>query len=218
MGGNDVKRMTWWFLAAMLVAVSARANLLENGSFESPVRTNDWSNTWGSFAVEAWNSPPDGVYAAYLKGSWATLGDFGGTVQKIDRITPGTGYELKAKIYADNGWSADTKRMKLEFFDEQHVLLYAVTNDLALVTENRWTEYTLSATAPPRSTHAQIVFEASGIGGPGVLGFDDVRLNEVQSKPMAAPAAPSTPLPAALTNDEPTEYLTEPSAPAEPAH
>lgn len=152
-------------------------NLLANPGFEESVGADNWSTRWGTFGVETWNVPPEGTSAAYIKGAWGGGEDKGGCIQALP-VTPDVEYFVKASFYTDNGWTAAAKAFKLEFFDEAGQLLKAFTDDLQGLKDGQWMERSLRALAPGNAVLAQVVIEASGIGGEGVLGVDNVTLEE----------------------------------------
>lgn len=166
-------------LVIMAVTVSAAwaVNLLANPGFEESVGADNWSTHWGTFGVETWNVPPEGTSAAYIKGAWGGGEDKGGCIQALP-VTPDVEYFVKASFYTDNGWTAAVKAFKLEFFDEAGQMLKAFTDDLQGLKDGQWTERSLRAIAPEKAVLAQVVIEASGIGGEGVLGVDNVTLEE----------------------------------------
>ena len=172
---KSVGKMTIAMVGCLAMALSAQANLLVNYGFEQPLSASDWSSTWGNqqFARETWNSPPEGTYAIYLKGTWAGGDNYGGGLQAVPGITAGLTYNLSASFYWDNSWSASYQAMKLEFFDSGANMLVAYTNYLQGIPEATWTLMTITGAAPSGSAYAQVVFEGSGFGNAGVLGADN---------------------------------------------
>lgn len=168
-----------WLAVMMFLAtgVVAGANLLSNAGFEDDLNANNWSTTWGSFVRDTWNNPPEGMYAAYLRGSWSGS-DNGGIIQSAPAI-PGTKYQLSALFYFDNNWTASTRLMKIEFFDDANQLLASESSSLDKLKEGKWVKESVSAKAPEGTTRLQVVFEASGIGADGALGIDSVELAPV---------------------------------------
>ncbi len=162
-------------VALLGLALNAQANLLLNYGFESPLSASDWSATWGNgqFARETWNSPPEGSYAIYLKGTWAGGDSWGGGLQAVTGVTAGLTYDLSAYFYWDNGWSSTYQAMKLEFFDSGANMLIAYTNYLQGLPEATWTVRTISGQAPVGTAYAQVVLEGNGFGANGVLGADN---------------------------------------------
>lgn len=160
------------FLAACCAA--SAANDLRNASFEEEIGEESWHQSWGTFSVEDWNSPPDGDRAGYIKGRWAG-GDNGGVLQSVEAI-PFSTYELSAYFYFDNDWSAGQKAMKLEFFDAEDNLLHSKVDELDGLSQGKWVRKRILAKAPEYAVRVQVVIEASETGGDGVLGVDDVKL------------------------------------------
>lgn len=166
-------------LAVMLaLAVGAQANLLSNAGFETALGAGDWATTWGTgqFVIENWNHY-EGAQAIHFKGTWAGGTDWGGGLQQVGSITPGTTYDLGAQFYADNGWSASAQSMKLEFLDSGFAVIGSFTANLSGLTENTWQSRTVSGLAPAGSAYAQVVLEASGIGGGGIMAADAMDLS-----------------------------------------
>lgn len=174
--------------AVVAFAMTAEANLLLNAGFESALSAQDWSTTWGAgqFARETWNSPPEGSYAIYLKGTWNGGDNYGGGLQSVTGITAGLTYNLSASFYWDNGWSSSYQAMKLEFFDSGNTMVAAYTNYLQSLPEATWAVRTISGVAPVGSVRAQVVFEGNGFGANGVLGADNFVLD---AQPIPEPAA-----------------------------
>ncbi len=177
-----MKRLLVWVAIAAMTVVTAQANLLLNYGFESELSGSDWSSVWGAgqFLRETWNSPPEGSYAIYFKGGWSVGADnFGGGLQAVNSgIIGGETYELSAQFYWDNGWSAASQVIKLEFFDGSAGLLQAYTLNLTDLTEATWQTRSISGMAPVGSAYAQVVFEGNGFGADGVLAADNFSLTQ----------------------------------------
>ncbi|MFH0954415.1 MAG: hypothetical protein V1873_08810 [Verrucomicrobiota bacterium] len=179
---------TWLVLSA---AAWAGPNLLKNPGFESSVTPQDWCITWGSFAAEPFDGAPDGNSAGFIKGSWAGSGDNGGCVQRV-QAAPGIDYEVSGMFYVKDGWTAAQRALKIEFFDASHNLLSARMSDLNSLSEGKWYVHTVSAESPAGTDHIQVVVEASGVGGTGVLGFDDLTLKvKTSTRPVPTAFPPS---------------------------
>lgn len=170
---------TLWLAVLVLFGMGllAGANLLSNAGFEDDVNAGNWSTTWGSFIRETWNNPPEGMNAAYLRGTWSGS-DNGGIIQSVPGI-PGTKYQLSAFFYFDNNWTASSRLLKIEFFDDASQLLDSKSSSLDSIKEGKWVKESVSATAPEGTTRVQVVLEASGIGAEGALGIDNVELSPV---------------------------------------
>jgi hypothetical protein len=177
-----MKRLSAILFLVITASTAGAGNLLSNSSFEYGASADNWGRTWGTFILETWNKPPDGIYAAYLRGAWCGT-NFGGLMQSVSSVTPGTTYRLKGLFFVDNAWTAKRKSLKLEFFNDSGSMLLSVTNDLAALHSNAWVERSVEATAPPRTARAQVIIEAVGIGGNGVLAADVVELEAVDPKP-----------------------------------
>jgi hypothetical protein len=187
-----MKRFTITLLFIIAAAAAGAENLLHNSSFEVGTRADNWGRSWGTFILETWNKPPDGIYAAYLRGSWCGT-NFGGCMQSVTTIVPGTTYRLKGLFFIDNSWTANKKALKLEFFNDSGSMLLGATNDLAGLPSNAWVERSVEATAPPNTARAQVIIEAVGIAGNGVLGADVVELEAVDPKLRHGPATSASP-------------------------
>ncbi|OQA29541.1 MAG: hypothetical protein BWY59_00223 [Verrucomicrobia bacterium ADurb.Bin345] len=175
-------------LVAVMAVVTAQGNLLLNEGFESALSAADWSTTWGAgqFTRQTWNTPPEGSYAIYFYGGWSGGDTWGGGLQAVNAgIAPGIEYDLSAEFYWDNGWSAASQMIKLEFFDSGANLLAAYTNTLSGLTEATWVTQSVSGTAPAGSTYAQVVFEGSGFGAGGVLAADNFSLVAIPEPSVA---------------------------------
>jgi len=168
----------WIAVLLMSFGAGARANLLGNAGFEDEIGDDNWTTTWGSFLRETWNNPPEGGYAAYLRGSWSG-NDNGGFIQSAPAV-PGTRYQLSALFYFDNNWTASSKFMKLEFFDDAGQLIDSTSSSLDTLKEGKWVRDAVTATAPEGTTRIQVVFEAEGVGADGALGVDQVELLPVK--------------------------------------
>ena len=160
-----------------LCAASSAQNLLKNPGFEDELGADNWAPAWGTFSRETWNTPPEGTYAAYLRGSWCGTGDGGGVIQSVPAV-PGTVYSVSASFYLDNGFTAASHVLKLEFFDDADKVLEAFTNSLTGLADSKWTEKSISAQSPAGTKRVQVVFEATGVGGEGTIGADNFVLEE----------------------------------------
>ena len=176
-----MKRLATTLLCIIAASTAGAENLLHNSSFEHEARADNWGRTWGTFILESWNKPPDGIYAAYLRGGWCGT-NFGGFMQSVTNVIPGTTYRLKGFFFVDNAWTAKKKALKLEFFNDSGTMLLSATNDLAGLQNHTWEERAVEAIAPPNTARAQIIVEASGISGNGVMGADVVELEAVDPK------------------------------------
>lgn len=130
---------------------------------------------WGSASVENWNNPPEGTHACYLKGKWADDGDSAGIIQSLP-AEPFVTYQLSAYFYTDNGWTSESRALKIEFFDKDDNVLLAKTDNLEDLADGTWIKKDLLAQAPEATERMQVVVEAFGMGGSGVLGVDNVLL------------------------------------------
>lgn len=188
--GSMSRKLLLVAMVMVAAVTAAQANLLVNYGFESELSASDWSSIWGTgqFARETWNTPPEGSYAIYLYGGWSGATDFGGGLQAISSgITAGDTYDLSASFYSDNGWTAASQLMKLEFFDSGANLLAAYTNTLSALPDAAWATRSVSGVAPLGSAYAQVVFEGSGFGANGVLGADNFSLTaQVVPEPTVA--------------------------------
>ena len=176
-----MKRLSAILFFLIAATTVGALNLLQNSSFEYGAHPDNWGRTWGTFILESWNKPPDGIYAAYLRSAWCGT-NYGGFMQSVTNIVPGTTYRLKGSFFVDTAWTARKKGLKLEFFSDSGSMLLGVTNDLSGLPTHTWMERSVEAVAPPRTARAQVVVEAVDIGGNGVLGADVVELEAVDPK------------------------------------
>ncbi len=186
-----MKKIVLFGLCLVVVAPLAMGNLLVNGGFETATgdSTNalrwdgssgagvDSSSRWGNSSRENWNTPPEGSYAVYLKGTWSGL-DYGGIWQRVPISSSVSNYTITGSFYQDNGFSQTaTANLKLEFYDSSYNFLYSVTtNCLTGLGNATWATRSLTTTSSWNSAFAMVVFETGGTGAGGVLGGDDFRL------------------------------------------
>ena len=178
-----MKQLATLGLCILAATAAGAQNLLHNSSFEYDARPDNWGRTWGTFCLDSGNKPPDGIFAAYIRGSWCGDGILGGLMQSVTNIVPGRTYRAKGFFFVDNGWIAKRKALKLEFFNDSGSMLLAATNNLAGLQNHTWVERSVEATAPPRTARAQVIVEAVGIGRNGVLGADVLELEAVDPNP-----------------------------------
>ena len=171
------KLLAYAMVLSSLCADAGAQNLLKNPGFEDELGPDNWAPAWGTFSRETWNTPPEGTTAAYLRGSWCGAGDGGGVIQSVP-AAPATVYSVSASFYVDNGFTAASRVLKLEFFDDTGKVIEAFTNSLTDLADGKWTEKTLSAQSPAGTTKVQVVFEVSGVGGEGTMGADNFVLEE----------------------------------------
>jgi hypothetical protein len=176
-----MNRITLVFAAVVFLSLArgvAQANLLMNPGFESGTGPTNWSNIWGNFNPENWNTPPEGTMAGYFKGGWAGTGTNQGIIQatSLGSITAGYEYVLSGSFYNDNGWASISQGIKLEFFDASSIFLGSITNTLTSIPDLAWTSVAITGVAPANVSYAQVVFEVNGAGPGGVLGGDNLDL------------------------------------------
>ena len=177
-------------LVALVISTPAFANLIVNGSFETAgsAATNAiyWdtqiggtvlaSDQWGNGDRENWNTPPDGGWAYYLKGTWNGEVDYAGVWQRVDGGLENQAYTLSGSFYTDNGFSA-TSAFKLEFYDNANTFLGSITTNLiGNIGTSTWTPISMTTTSPVNTARLQVVFEVSGANSSGVLGGDNFDL------------------------------------------
>ena len=173
-----MKKLLGFAVVLLGLCVVARAeNLLKNPGFEEELTGENWAPVWGTFSRETWNTPPEGTSAAYLRGTWCGAGDGGGVIQSVPAV-PGTVYAVSASFYLDNGFTAASQVLKLEFFDNAGKVLEAFTNSLTGLVDKKWTEESITAQSPAGTKRMQVVFEATGVGGEGTIGADNFVLEE----------------------------------------
>ena len=183
-------RKCLFVLLVLVVSTPGFADLIVNGSFETAgsAATNAiyWdtqiggtvlaSDQWGNGDRENWNTPPDGSWAYYLKGTWNGELDYGGIWQRVDGGLPNTEYTLSGSFYTDNGFSATTA-FKLEFYDSVNTWLGSITtNIVGNIPNAAWTTISMTTTSPVNTARMQVVFEMSGANASGVLGGDNFTL------------------------------------------
>ncbi len=163
------------------------ANLLLNPSFEYETADNFHScvfwtmnqpgihgDSYGSARRENWRAQ-DGYYAMALRGTWAAAGDSGGLWQEVS-ATPGSAYRFSAWTWADAAWSAQTRDLKIEFWNSDHSQRLSRH---ALPLENlgeSWQESTIEATAPENAAWVRAVIHVSNAGPEGALLVDSLAL------------------------------------------
>jgi hypothetical protein len=165
-------------LTVLSLAVSARAggNLLKNSSFESELGAEDWGRVWGWFSREETGKPPDGKMAGFIRGG--TDPEIG-AIQFVEKLKPGSIYRLSAKFRTEDGVAAKAYRFKLEFVDFNNDVISAEICELTDMVKDMWVMRAVIATAPAETVSGQVVFEGTGITGPGSVGSDGWRLEEI---------------------------------------
>ena len=172
---------------ALVPLVAAADNLLLNPSFEYETTADFhacvfWSmnhpdvhgDSYGSAQRENWRAR-DGFYAMAIRGAWAGAGQDGGVWQEVPSA-PGAVYRLSAWIWADAAWTAQTRELKIEFWNadrsrrlERRAL---PLNDVG----ETWREFTLEAAAPADAAWVRAVVHVAGAGPDGALLVDSLDL------------------------------------------
>ena len=177
---------------SLALAPAARAepdNLLLNPSFEYETAADYhscvfWSmnhpalhgDTYGAAQRENWRAH-DGFYAMAIRGTWAGAGENGGCWQEVP-ATPGISFRFSAWIWADAAWTAQTRELKIEFWNADHSQRLARH---ALPLENLgefWQEVSIEATAPEGTAWVRAVVHVSSAGAEGALLVDSLVLRE----------------------------------------
>lgn len=179
-----------------LAATGVRAepsNLLLNPSFEYETAADfhscvfwtmnqpgEHGDTYGSARRENWRAH-DGYYAMAIRGAWAGAGDSGGLWQEVP-AAPGAAYRVSARVWADAAWTAQTRELKIEFWNADHSeRLARHARPLENLGET-WQEVSLEATAPEDAAWVRVVVHVSGAGPEGALLVDSLCL---QLQPLA---------------------------------
>jgi hypothetical protein len=182
--------LTTLALAALVAGVcvdASAANLLKNGSFESPVEhspreATHWTfnqpdthgDHFGSAAREGWRAH-DGLYIMTVQGTWADRGDYGGIWQEAE-AQPGEIYRASGWFWADEEWQPAAQELKLEFYSADYAELLH-TESVALGSlEPRWQRVEVSATAPENARWIRLVIFATGVSDAGALQVDSLYL------------------------------------------
>ena len=168
-------------------AGAAPDNLLLNPSFEYETaadfhtcvfwtmnRPDAHGDSYGSARRENWRAQ-DGYYAMAIRGTWAGAGDGGGIWQEVPAV-PGAKYRFSAWTWADAAWTAQTREIKIEFWNADHARMIA-HHELPLEnTGESWQEFILEALAPADAAWVRAVVNVAGSGPEGSLLVDSVAL------------------------------------------
>jgi hypothetical protein len=163
-----------YLFIGLLTCFSAKANLITNGSFESPVAPAGSFDNFGSGStgISGWTvvgpevSVVSGTYfseccsfPAESGSQWLDLtGDVSNTVEGVQQTvatTPGTEYDLTfwvGNIYDPDGVYGTTSTVDLRLGGIDGTLLGAFTNSSTTTGTQTWEEFTTSFTATSTST------------------------------------------------------------------
>ena len=172
---------------ALAPFVAAAGNLLLNPSFEYETAADFhacvfWTmngpdvhgDTYGSAQRENWRAR-DGFYAMAIRGAWAGAGQDGGVWQEVP-TAPGAVYRLSAWIWADAAWTAQTRELKIEFWNADHSRRIATAAQPLEDAEESWQEVALAAVAPDEAAWVRGVVHVAGAGPEGALLVDSLAL------------------------------------------
>lgn len=173
----------------VLTTSAARANLLQNGSFEEagnePETARHWKmndpsesgDAWGSAIRVDWRAN-DGAHIGAIRGKWAGADEYGGFWQEA-RIEPGKTYRASAFFWADQSWGAGVQELKIEFWGEDRTeKLGERSVGLSDVGEN-WTLKEVTLDAPAGAAWGRVVINVGEVGNDGALQVDQVSLESV---------------------------------------
>lgn len=179
------------FVAALCLACTSAgaepANLLLNPSFEyetaadfhacvfwSLNRPGTHGDSYGSAQRENWRAH-EGFYAMAIRGAWAGAGDGGGIWQEVAAV-PGTAYRFSAWTWADAAWTAQTRQLKIEFWNADHSRRIATAAQPLEDAGESWQEVALAAVAPDEAAWVRGVVHVAGAGPEGALLVDSLAL------------------------------------------
>jgi hypothetical protein len=169
--------------AALLSSGPAQAaNLLSNGDFNQPLSgfwtTWTWGGGWANRETHA-----NGYDSSYHIACGGNANAGGGVYQTVP-ATPGVPYTLTVDSEGDAWWKAYGE-MRLIFMDSTNGVVMqtnkATVNAVAYDVLWPWSNYTLVATAPLRSTQVKVEFAEPN--GTGTVRFD----NAVLTAPIIPP-------------------------------
>jgi len=173
-------------LLTMLLCVSTyAANLLVNPGWAtegaSADRAQGWEDNvtggvWGNSERSDWNNHDGDGYSDLIKGSWGGS-DYGGSWQKVS-VVGGEQYEISAWFFVDNGWSASTWELKIEWYANGSFISDDILN-ISGVAQSTWEQKMLSAQAPANADSANLVLNVGGIGSDGAMYMDDLDLHQI---------------------------------------
>jgi hypothetical protein len=157
------------------------------GSSDTVAQYWDGNNggVWGGSARRAWTKR-SGDWSMALQGNWSGF-DYAGIWQSIV-VTAGTPYVVKAWFHRDDGWTASSLTLKIEWYNSLDSLISESTLDVNNLAGYTWTEKTLTATAPSGSAKAHVTVSASGIGASACCYIDDMSIVPTNLPPPSAVA------------------------------
>lgn len=179
-------------LVVVCGAMSARAegsmNLLKNPGFEDAGsldqhalhwrmnEPDDHGDAWGTSFRAEWRAH-EGRFAGAVRGTWASLGDYGGFWQEVPGAA-GEAYKATAWFWADAGWIAETQELKIEFWDaERTTMLGSESVPLHDVGEI-WVQKEVEGRAPENTAWVRVVIHVGVAGQSGSLLVDEVSLEK----------------------------------------
>jgi hypothetical protein len=179
----NVSRLFTIMVIGLAATVSVWANQLQNAGFEipgqDPEKAHMWEDNatggmWGNAIRTDWQKN-SGDYSAAVRGSWSG-NDNGGWWQTCP-IDGGKAYELSAQFYYDNGWTAETFELNVEWYKGEEMIGIDKKN-ITNLPEDRWARKSFRVKAPTDATAAHVVLNIAGIEQEGVLYMDDLALIE----------------------------------------
>lgn len=171
-----------------LVAVMARANLMENPSFENPIEMtwsaeNETTNWFGWGEVQSvdsgWKTPQEGSQSLVVK-NW--LGGGAGVEQKSD-VTADTAFDLSFYSLWDGGYNG-TMDVQVRWIDSGGAQIGSNTIVWTMGTEDAWTLSSSTVTSLANTARAEFNFSntAPDTGAAGAMYLDNVNF-DVQAIP-----------------------------------
>ena len=171
----------------LAAGAASPGKLLRNPSFEYETaadfhacvywalnRPGTHGDSYGSAQRENWRAH-DGFYAMAIRGTWAGAGDGGGIWQEVP-ASPDTAYRFSAWVWADVAWTAQTRELKIEFWNADHSRRIAtVAQPLDGIGET-WQEISLEAVAPDEAAWVRVVVHVADAGPEGALLIDSLDL------------------------------------------
>lgn len=172
---------------ALVPLAAAAGNLLLNPSFEYETVADFhacvfWTmnspdvhgDSYGSAQRENWRAR-DGFYAMAIRGAWAGAGEHGGVWQEVP-AAPGSVYRFSAWVWADAAWTAQTRELKIEFWNADRSRQIATTAQPLADVGETWREFALEAVAPADAAWVRAVVHVAGAGPAGALLVDSLAL------------------------------------------
>lgn len=182
-------RLMWLML---LFPALAGANLLSNGSFETPVGTTNFTGSgWQALgpaepARDGWcarTSTSADYRGGYLTG-WS--GPSAGGIQQDVPVSPGT-YTFSIWMRQEPGYSAVDNELRIEWYDSSDSLLDFTSAFYTMPGDNAWHQLRVTSTSTAVNvSYARIRYyvnwNSPGVGGSAAY-FDDAEFYEGDARP-----------------------------------